>query len=37
MLNKYPSDEPDVEIKQRRYADNVIVTSKVRVIIPVFA
>ncbi|XP_068732876.1 LOW QUALITY PROTEIN: phospholipid-transporting ATPase IF-like [Montipora capricornis] len=28
VLNKYPSDEPDVEVKQKRYADNVIVTAK---------
>ncbi|XP_020622281.1 probable phospholipid-transporting ATPase IF isoform X1 [Orbicella faveolata] len=28
VLNKYPSDEPDVEVKQKRYANNVIVTSK---------
>ena len=29
VLNKYPSDDPDVEVKQKRYANNVIVTSKV--------
>lgn len=29
VLNKYPSDDEDVEVKQRRYADNVIVTAKV--------
>ena len=29
VLNKYPSDVPDVEVKQKRYANNVIVTSKV--------
>ena len=29
VLNKYPSNEPDVEVKQKRYASNVIVTSKV--------
>ena len=29
VLNKYPSDDADVEVKQSRYADNVIVTSKV--------
>ncbi|XP_078379696.1 phospholipid-transporting ATPase IF-like isoform X2 [Oculina patagonica] len=28
VLNKYPSDDEDVEVKQRRYADNVIVTAK---------
>jgi len=32
VLNKYPSNEPDVELKQKRYADNVIVTAKVRTI-----
>lgn len=29
VLNNYPSDDADIEVKQRRYADNVIVTSKV--------
>ena len=31
VLNRYPSDEhADIEQKQRRHANNVIVTSKVR-------
>ncbi|XP_074634074.1 phospholipid-transporting ATPase IF-like isoform X2 [Acropora palmata] len=28
VLNKYPSSDPDVETKQKRYSDNVIVTAK---------
>lgn len=29
VLNKYPTDDEDVEVKHSRYADNVIITSKV--------
>lgn len=32
VLNKYPSNDTEVEVKQKRYANNVIVTSKVGVI-----
>ncbi|XP_027044475.1 probable phospholipid-transporting ATPase IF [Pocillopora damicornis] len=28
VLNKYPSNDTEVEVKQKRYANNVIVTSK---------
>ncbi|XP_048588932.1 phospholipid-transporting ATPase IF isoform X3 [Nematostella vectensis] len=28
VSNRYPSNDPDVAIKQKRYADNMIVTSK---------
>ena len=31
VLNKYPSNDTEVEVKQKRYANNVIVTSKVGV------
>ena len=32
VLNRFPSDDPEVEIRHKKFADNVIKTSKVKIL-----